>query len=174
MSKLSDKDPGSLKTRSKESPEPAPDRKGKSSAGRKQGYKMQAWQKELQLTSIRNRDLENFNHFLVSFIDVLQGFKGEEFFLVQENVQKDSLVPPERVFVLKEILRRRGGLYCNTLFLYQNVTMSWERICLKVFDHYTLVRDKKLYPIREDARSEMYCLLHRLAILHEQNFPEGQ
>lgn len=173
MSKLSDKETGSLKTRIEGSPEPAPDRKGKSPAGRKQGYKMQGWQKELQLTSIRNRDLENFNHFLIGFIETLQDFKGEEFYMVHDGLQKDPLAPPERIFILKDILRRRGGLYCNTLFLYQNVTMSWERICLKAFDNYTLVRDRKLFPLSADSRSRMHGRLNRLAMLHQQNFPEG-
>jgi hypothetical protein len=148
-----------------------PERKVKSPAGRKQGYRMQAWQKELQLTSIRNRDLENFNSFLRDFAEVLQGFRGKEFFILSDTPQRNHLVPQERVFVLRDVLKRDGGLSCNTLFLYQNVSLEWERVCLKVFDNYTLVREKKLFPHGEEARTEMYRLIGCLARTHEQDFP---
>jgi hypothetical protein len=148
-----------------------PERKVKSPAGRKQGYRMQAWQKELQLTSIRNRDLENFNSFLRDFAGVLQSFRGKEFFILSDTPQRNHLVPHERVFLLRDVLKRDGGLSCNTLFLYQNVSLEWERVCLKVFDNYTLVREKKLFPHEEEAKTEMYRLIGRLARTHEQDFP---
>jgi hypothetical protein len=36
--------------------------------------------------------------------------------------------------------------------LYENTTISRQRLCLKVFDQYSLMKEGKLYPVDSEAR----------------------
>ena len=130
-------------------------RKVKSSAGRKPGYKMQAWQKELQLASMRNRDLEQFNRFLLDFIAINENCLGERFFIERDHSGQPFHLPEDDIFLLRQVLRREGDRFGHTLFLYENTEAGGRRLCLKVFDQYSLMKEGKLYPADENVRRDL-------------------
>ncbi|MFP4482568.1 MAG: hypothetical protein ACLFN0_07250 [Thermovirgaceae bacterium] len=147
-------------------PDGPSNKKGKSSAGRKPGYKMQAWQKELQLASMRNRDLEQFNRFLIEFIDVHDGYRGERFFVERDHSGQPFYLPEDDVFILRDILHHARGRFGHTLFLYENMVMSGQRLCLKVFDQYSFIKEGKLYPLDDEVRTAFRKTLLAMAERH--------
>jgi hypothetical protein len=133
-------------------PDGPSNKKGKSSAGRKPGYRMQTWQKELQLASMRNRDLEQFNRFLLEFIAIHEEYRGKRFFIERDHSGRPFFLPEDDVFILRDIIHRAADRFGHTLFLYENTTISRQRLCLKVFDQYSLMKEGKLYPVDSEAR----------------------
>lgn len=141
-------------------------RKVKSSAGRKPGYKMQTWQKELQLASMRNRDLEQFNRFLLDFIAINENCLGERFFIERDHSGQPFHLPEDDIFLLRQVLRREGDRFGHTLFLYENTEAGGRRLCLKVFDQYSLMKEGKLYPADENVRRDLVRSVLKSAEFH--------
>lgn len=149
-------------------------KKGKSLSGRKPGYKMKEWQKEVQLTALRNRDLENFNIFLYEFANIFRKMSGERFFLATNQVDRDLFFPEDHTYILEKVLQRQGLPSTNALFLYRNVENPCKKACLKTYEQYAMTRDRQLFPIEKTTREELFQSIRTAAFREDLRFPEQQ
>lgn len=140
--------------------------KSKSRAGRKPGYRMESWQKEIQMVSVRNKDLECFNLFFRDFVGICRDFAGQVFYLAPESGER-SLFYDDRLFCLRQCICRDGGFPTETKFFFQSRSMSWKKLCLGAFDLYVSVREKVTFPADETVRSDLYRRIR------ESAFKEG-
>lgn len=137
-------------------------KKSKSRAGRKPGYRMESWQKEIQMASVRNKDLECFNLFFGEFVEVCCQFVGQVFYLPPESGER-GLFYDDRLFVLREAICREGKPPSSTKFFFRSEAMSWKKLCLGAFDLYVSIRDKKLFPVEEMVRADLYDRIGEIA-----------
>lgn len=149
-----------------------PYKKGKSLSGRKPGYKMKEWQKEVQLASLRNRDLENFNVFLNELVSLFRAIRGERFFLAPFQIDKDLFFPEDHIYVLEKVLLRPGVSGSDALFFYRHVHDTCRRTCLKTYEQYDLTKDLKLFPLEERVRKDLYNTIRTVAFSKGLRFPE--
>lgn len=136
--------------------------KSKSRAGRKPGYRMEPWQKEIQMASVRNKDLECFNLFFGEFVGVCCEFVGQVFYLPPEGGERE-LFYDDRLFVLMEGIRRDDAPPSSVKFFFQSEAMPWKKLCPGAFDLYVAMRDKKLFPADETVRADLYCRIREIA-----------
>ncbi len=149
-----------------------PHKKGKSLSGRKPGYRMKEWQKEVQLASLRNRDLENFNIFLKEFAFLFRQLTGERFFLAPSRIDRDLFFAEDHVYVLEKVFQRTGLSATEALFFYRNQNRECKRACLKTYEQYALTRDRKLFPLEETVRTDLFNSIRTAAFREDLRFPE--
>ncbi len=149
-----------------------PNKKGKSFSGRKPGYRMKEWQKEVQLASLRNRDLENFNIFLQEFASIFRELAGERFFLAPSQIDRDLFFPEDHVYILEKVLQRSGISATEALFFYRDQNRGYKKACLKTYEQYTLTRDRKLFPLEETVRKDLLNSIRTAAFREGLHFPE--
>ncbi len=136
--------------------------KGKRRAGRKPGYRMESWQKEIQLASARNKDLESFNCFFNGFIHAFAGLEGRIFFIPPESGERRFFYE-DHLFILRQCIRGGNEPQSATRFLFQGLNLTWKKACIGAFDLYSDLRDKKIFPEEETVRRELYRTICRLA-----------
>ena len=166
--KLSEKNPPSDKKNK------SPLTKGKSSSGRKPGYKMKTWQKEIQLASLRNRDLENFNIFLSDFAALCTSLKGEAFFLTTGNSGNEPLFPEDHIYVMEQVTSNKKQNSSEVLYLFRNTEETSRKICLKTHELYIMVRDNKLFPAEKNTRRFFLESLMNAVYKDKIRFPEQE
>lgn len=141
---------------------PVATHKGKRRAGRKPGYRMESWQKEIQLASVRNKDLESFNRFLGQFVQTCLDLEGEVFFIPPESGEKRFFYE-DHLYVLRQCICRDHEPRSSTRFFFQGQSLTWKKVCLGAFDFYRAVRDKTLFPEDESIRTGLYKRVRSLA-----------
>ncbi|MFA0888294.1 MAG: hypothetical protein ACC613_04240 [Synergistales bacterium] len=123
--------------------------KNKRIVGRKPGYRMESWQKEVQTASLRSKEMEAFNLFFDRFVELsCEHLVGERFRVsFQSTAGPCPWDDPGEECVLETFLRRPQAPLSETLFNYVGVQSRWRRYCLKAYDHYIAVRDGKIRPM---------------------------
>jgi|GEM_PF-928245 len=149
-----------------------PTKKGKSLSGRKPGYRMKEWQKEVQLTSIRNRDLDCFNSFLEEFVSISKGLADEKFFIIPDRMDGNLSFPEDHIYIFKHFFRRNDLPDTETLFLYANVNLSYKKICLKAYEQYALLRDRQFFPVDMSVRRSLFDSIRTAVFREGLRFPE--
>lgn len=166
--KPSEKDPPSDKKNN------SPLTKGKSSSGRKPGYKMKTWQKDIQLASLRNRDLENFNIFLNDFAALFTSLKGEIFFMTPKDSRNETLFPKDHIYVMEQVTSNKKQNSSEVLYLFINTEEASRKLCLKTHELYIMVRDNKLFPAKEKTRKFFLESLMNAVYKDKIRFPEQE
>lgn len=149
-----------------------PIKKGKSLSGRKPGYRMKGWQKEVQLTSLRNRDLENFNLFLKDFVNLFAPLVGERFYIIPDHIDSSLFLPGEHVYTLKRIFRRKNLPETEALFFYVDADQHCRKICLKAYEQYSLLRDRQFFPADVSVRKSLFESIRGAVFREGLRFPE--
>lgn len=151
-----------------------PIRKGKSLSGRKPGYRMKGWQKEVQLTSLRNRDLENFNLFLSEFVVLFRSRIGETFYILPDRMEGKLFFQEDHIYRLKRIFKRKALSETEALFFYENINLHNRKMCLKTYEQYSLLRDRRFFPADVSVRESLFESIRRAVFMEGLRFPEQE
>lgn len=127
--------------------------------GRKLGYKMQDWQKTLQNHSIQDKDLACFYRFLSDFIQAVQGFVGQKFYLEDGRDAKEEFCTmksdeEDKIYTLEYFTQNKDSVTQN-IFYFRNTAFRWKVVSLKGFDLYEMFRNRNLHPINKNSRLMM-------------------
>lgn len=151
-------------------------RKGKRMVGRKPGYRMESWQKEIQLTSLRTRELDSFNRFLARFVALsCERLVGKRFVI-------PSLSPagawlwndPEDDYVLEAPRQHLQLSPSEALFSYVKLSARWNRYCLKAYDHYVAIRDRRIRPVDPEVERDFLKSLKDEILKQDLKFPDAE
>jgi len=151
-------------------------RKGKRTVGRKPGYRMESWQKEIQVASLRTRELDSFNRFLARFVALsCERLAGKRFVISFPSPAGTwPWSDPEDVYVL-EVHRQNLKLpFSETLFNYVKLGSRWNRHCLKAYDHYLAIRDRKIRPVDPEVERDFLESLRDEILSQDLKFPDAE
>jgi len=151
-------------------------RKGKRMVGRKPGYRMESWQKEIQMASLRSKELDSFNRFLDRFVGIsCENLAGKRFVIsLSSPAGAWPWNQPVDDYVL-EVLQKRGRFQVSeTLFYYVKVGSRWNRYCLKAYEHYVAIRDRKIRPVDPEVERAFLESLKQEILDHGLKFPDAE
>lgn len=152
---------------------PSSRKKVKSSSGRKQGYKMSSWQKEIQKAACRERDLEGFNFFVNALIELLERYQGRTF-IIEENKREPNLFASfvDRLYVLQKVTRKRGHAGASALVFFVNQARPSVKMCLKGYDLYDMIKNKRIAPLEKEVKKDFFRFLIAVLKETEASFPD--
>lgn len=154
---------------------PSSKKKVKSSSGRKQGYKMASWQKEIQKAACREKDLEGFNAFMEALVDLLERFQGETFIIEGDSREFNLFCSPmDFLFVLQKVAKKRGYAGASSLIFFVNQSVPSIKLCLKVYDLYDMIKSERAMPFEEEVKEDFFLSLLEALRGIEGSFPDKE
>jgi hypothetical protein len=137
--------------------------KVKSSPGRKPGYRMKTWQKEVQLASLRNQELKKFNIFLEKFVHICAEMEGERFYMEKEREDNTDLFVIDNTYILESVYGRNQPFPGGVIFFFRHENCCWKKECIKTHEMYSLVMGSRLFPSGEGKRRRFCHEVVRIA-----------
>lgn len=116
------------------------EKKKKQKLGRKLGFRMADWQKQLQIEAIRHKELESFNLFLNKFTECFFKYENETFLYIIFDERYNH----QKTFFLSQI--KKDQILCRSIFYFKEEGNPRNLLCLKAYDLYEGFIDSTFVP----------------------------
>ena len=148
-------------------------KKVKSSSGRKQGYRMSAWQKDIQRAACREDDLEGFNKFMEIFVYLVKEMRGKAFYIIDKPLEKGIFFSQEsHIFLLEQVNRKKNASGSVAVCFFRNVSMPNVKVAFRVYDLYIMMKNGQFYPVNEEDREDFFIPMLEVLERGNLDFPD--
>jgi len=148
-------------------------KKVKSSSGRKQGYRMSAWQKDIQRAACREDDLEGFNKFMGIFVYLVKEMKGKAFYIIDKPLEKGFFFSQENyIFLLDQVSSKKDASGSVVMFFFRNVSMPNVKVAFRAYDLYIMMKSGQFYPMNDEDREDFFIPMLEVIERGDLDFPD--
>ena len=135
-------------------------------SGRKPGYVMKEWQKDIQRQNVRYKEAVSFCAFLDDFMSSIYNMIETKFYIFDSR-DTEKVTDDKQVYILTSI--KKGRTSSETILYFQNISEKWKRLSFKAFEFYETVRNHQSYPLNEEDYLKLQSKIY-LYVAHNRHF----